>query len=213
MMTNVLILGANGAIAKLVTQNLIDKADIHLTLFLRKSNRLADLQSPNVDVVEGDINDQQSLDQVMPDQDIVFVATGATSDVNLTKTIFESMIENDVSRIISINDLGIYHEVPGKFGQWNQDMIGNNLKIGREAADFLEKSGLDYTTLRLAWLSDSPTVDYELTQKGQNFKGTTVSRASVADFITKIIFDPSIGSKQSIGLDQAGSFGDRPVYF
>ncbi len=39
-MTNVLILGANGKIAKLAETQLLAETDHHLTLFLRRASRL-----------------------------------------------------------------------------------------------------------------------------------------------------------------------------
>lgn len=45
-MTNVLVLGANGKIAKLATVQLLNNPDNQLTLFLRKAQRLAGLPVP-----------------------------------------------------------------------------------------------------------------------------------------------------------------------
>lgn len=44
-------------------------------------------------------------------------------------------------------------------------MVGNHTRYGRESADLLEQSGLDETTLRLAWLTNGNDTDYELTKK------------------------------------------------
>jgi hypothetical protein len=48
--------------------------------------------------------------------------------------------------------LGIYDEVSGKFGGWNNPTIGEDLKPFRRAADAINASKLDFTILRPAWL-------------------------------------------------------------
>lgn len=44
----------------------------------------------------------------------------------------------DVKRLIFVLSLGIYDEVPGKFGEWNNAVIGEPLKPFRRAADAIE---------------------------------------------------------------------------
>lgn len=79
-------------------------------------------------------------------------------------------------RLVFIATPGIYDEVPGRFGAWNRQNISAYLPPFRKAADAIEASGLDYTTLRPAWLSDDDEVDYETTERNERFKGTEVSR-------------------------------------
>ncbi|KRM91875.1 NAD(P)H-binding protein [Fructilactobacillus florum] len=212
-MTNTLILGANGSIAQMVEADLLAKPDQHLTLYLRDSKRLENLSdNSQVTLVEGDVLDEAKLQVAMKGQDIVFVAMGATSTPKLIENVITAMKAENVKRVISINDLGIYGEVPGKFGKWNQSMVGSGLSVGKESDELLEKSGLDYTTLRLAWLGNGDDSDFETTQKGQPFKGTTVNRKGVAKLVTGIILDPKLYDKESIGVNRPGTEGDQPVF-
>lgn len=80
------------------------------------------------------------------------------------------------------------------------------------AADAIEASGLDYTIIRPAWLTDEDEVDYELTQRDETFKGTVVSRKSVGDLVAKIIERPSLQSRANVGVDKPGSDGDKPYF-
>ncbi|MFV2498868.1 NAD(P)H-binding protein, partial [Escherichia coli] len=59
----------------------------------------------------------------------------------------------DVKRLIFVLSLGISDEVPGKFGEWNNAVIGEPLKPFRRAAVAIVASGLEYTILRPAWLT------------------------------------------------------------
>ena len=72
---------------------------------------------------------------------------------------------------------------------------------------------LKYTIIRPAWLSNKNIVSYELTEKGEPFKGTEVSRRSIADFVVKLINDPSKHIGASLGVDQPNTQGDKPSFY
>jgi hypothetical protein len=77
------------------------------------------------------------------------------------------MNQTGIRRLIFITTLGIYDEVPGEFGKWNNREIGAYLGPYREAADLIEASELDYTIVRAAWLTDQDEVSHETTEKGE----------------------------------------------
>ncbi|MCH4004910.1 MAG: SDR family oxidoreductase [Lactobacillus crispatus] len=52
-------------------------------------------------------------------------------------------------------------------------------------------SGLDYTIVRPAGLTNLNEIDYETTKKDQPFRGTEVSRKSVAAYIYSLFEDPN----------------------
>ena len=62
-------------------------------------------------------------------------------------------------------------------------------------------------------LTDWPDVKYSLTGRYDEFVGTSVSRASVADLVLQIMADPSQYSRASVGISQPETAGYvRPVY-
>ncbi|MCF6515914.1 NAD(P)H-binding protein [Lactobacillus sp. S2-2] len=211
-----LILGGNGAIARLVSEQVTnneDTKDVNIKLFLRDTKRVDDLTKlSNIESIEGDLDNYDSIVSAMDGQDLIFDATGAAATTERTKNIIKAMQTKGVKRIVSINDLGIYGEVPGEFGRWNAEMLGVHVQYGRDSANLLKKSDLDETTLRLSWLTNNDETDYELTKKGEDFKGTTVSRKSVADVIFKIVKNPSFLINESVGINRPGTDGDRPQY-
>jgi uncharacterized protein YbjT (DUF2867 family) len=152
-MKNVLILGAGGQIARLVIGLLSAQKDIRLTLFLRDAAKLGKVHA-DVRVVEGDVMDTEILKSAMSGQDIVYANLGGALDKQ-AESIVAAMNTTGVKRLIFINSLGIYDEVPGAFGKWNKSMIGKYLPAFRRAADTIEASGLDYTITRPAWLMDA----------------------------------------------------------
>ncbi|WP_334341612.1 NAD(P)H-binding protein [Companilactobacillus sp. HBUAS56275] len=215
-MTKVLILGANGQIARIVEQRLLkEQPDAELTLFLRNSQRLADLaDNKNVTVVDGDITNYDAVNAVMKGQDVVYIAmVDHTKDNVITKNVIKSMKENGVDRIIESSLLGLYHEVPGEFGRWNDEMVQSGLAAAINADKLLSESGLTYTTLRFPWLNDRNEVKYTITHRNDQYVGVSGSRQSMADVIVKIIADPEYLKNDSVGIADADTQGeDRPVY-
>ncbi len=81
------------------------------------------------------------------------------------------------------------------------------------AAKVIEESDLDYTIIRPAWLSNKDIVSYETTQKGEPFKGTEVSRKSIADLVVSLINNPSKEIRHSLGVNQPNTDGDKPSFY
>lgn len=210
-MTNVLILGAGGQIAHWVIRMLADDSTVRLTLFLRDAKKLRGGAPANSRTVEGDVLDRKALDAAMAGHDLVYVNLAGDLDAQM-QNIIASTQAADVRRIVFVASLGIYDEVPGRFGEWNRREIGRFLGPYRRAADLLEASGLDYTILRPAWLTDRDEVSYETTGRNEPFKGTEVSRKSVADLIVKIIQSPRLHLRENLGVNKPGTEGDKPAF-
>lgn len=209
-MTHVLILGANGQVAQLVRRRLLAETDAHLTLFLRRAKRLGQIEPRRESVVEADVNDYQALFQAMAGQDIVYANLSGPFEP-LAANIVKAMQQAGVARLIYLTGLGLYHEVPGEFGRWLEASIGPAVMDDtRRAAQLIEASPLNYTIIRAAYMTNADRIDYELTAKGTPFKGTIVSRASIADLIVKTIVKPERHRYSSLGIDQPGTDGDRP---
>ncbi len=220
MTKNVAIIGANGAIARLVEDRLLNENnDLHLTLFLRNSGRLASLKdNPKVTIIDGDANNEDDLKKAIKGQDIVYVSfVDHDANASVTKSVIKIMDEEGVKRLISSNILGIYDEVPGAFGDFNrQECFGGKVTEDSpvvKSDKAVEASDLDWTVMRLAWLNDRDNTNYTVTKKGQEYVGVSVSRKSVADVVVNIINDPSKYNKESIGFADPSTQGsDRPVY-
>ena len=197
MTKNVAIIGANGQIARLVENDILNNdKDVHLTLFLRNASRLDSLKdNPQVTIIDGDANDPEDLRKAIKGQDIVFVAfVDHGAGAKVTQDVIKIMDEEGVKRLISSNILGIYDVVPGKFGDYNRSVcFGGKVEPDNSMVlsdKYVEDSDLDYTVIRLAWLNDRDDTNYTVTQKGEEYVGVSVSRKSVADVVKNIIEDP-----------------------
>ncbi|RDU56210.1 hypothetical protein CQA49_02180 [Helicobacter sp. MIT 00-7814] len=68
----VLIIGANGRIAKIVANRLLAESSLDLRLFARNSSRLKDFQNNRVEIFEGDALKKDDLLKAMQNVNIVY---------------------------------------------------------------------------------------------------------------------------------------------
>lgn len=210
-MSKVLILGASGRIARWVVDGLGADNDVRQTLLVRDPARLHDIPA-NANVVQGDVRDTAALRAVVAGHDLVYANLTGNDMGEQAESIIDAMQTEGVRRLIFVLSLGIYDEVPGAFGTWNKQTIGAYLDTFREAADAIEASNLVYTLVRPAWLDDRDEIDYELTQKGEPFTGTVVSRKSVADLILRVVREPQLHAGENLGVSKPNSDADRPYF-
>ncbi|WP_149094184.1 SDR family oxidoreductase [Paenibacillus terrae] len=193
-MNNILILGANGQIARQAIDMFLKETDAQLTLYLRRSSRLENVDSSRAQVIEGDVMDMEKLKEAMIGKDVVYANLAGDLE-QYAKNIVEAMSATGVKRLIFISSMGIYDEVPG-------EKYGSILDPYRKSAQIIEASDLEYTILRPAWFTNSDEIDYVTTQKGEPFKGSVVSRKSVADLIVKLAESPELEVRRSLGINK-----------
>jgi len=192
-MKNVIILGASGNIAKKVTEILVGDEDVNLTLFLRNKSRLGKTEGSKVNIIEGDVLNYNQLKAAISDQDIVYANLAGDLE-SMAKNIVKAMNESGIKKIIFISSIGIY-DTP----------LRPVLKPYRAAADVFEASDLDYAILRPTWFTNVNEVDYELTKKGEQEKGSVISQKSLATFIAKIIESPDEYARSNYGINKPNS--------
>lgn len=197
-MNKVLILGANGQIARVATSLFLKQDDVKLTLYLRNAMRLKNFEcDEQVRVIEGDVLDAKALEDAVPGHDVVYANLAGDLEQQ-AQNIVRAMGKARIKRLIFISSMGIYDEILG-------EKHGSILDPYRNAAEVIEASDLDYTILRPAWLNNKDEITYGITQKGEAFKnaGAVVSRKSVADLVVKIATSPNLHIRKSLGVHKA----------
>ena len=197
-MTNILILGANGQIARVAIDLFLTNTNARLTLYLRKARRIKlSGRADRVRVVEGDVLDTKTLEAAMGGQDVVYANLAGELEQQ-ARCIVKAMEKTGVKRLIFVSSMGIYDEVPG-------ERFGSILDPYRKSASLIEASGLDYTILRPAWLNNRDQIDYATTPKGEPFKNPSgqISRKSVADLVVKLAMTPRLEIRSSLGVHKA----------
>jgi uncharacterized protein YbjT (DUF2867 family) len=194
-MVNVLILGANGQLARNTTKALLARTDARLTLYLRRAHRITNPDPGRVRIVEGDVMDQPVLQGAMRGQNVVYANLAGAMEEQ-ARAIVVAMHATGLKRLIFVSSMGIYGEVPG-------EKYGNVLDPYRDSAAEIEASDLDYTLLRPGWFTHDAGVDYQITQKGQPFQGHDVSLVSVSDLIVRLALSPTMELRHSLGVSRA----------
>lgn len=189
-MKKVLIIGAGGSLATYVTEALLNRDDVLLTLFLRNKKKISPSVAASCTIMEGDAMNTEQLKSAINGQDIVYVNLAGNLEA-MTENIVHIMQECGVRRIIAISSIGIY-DLPLK----------PVLKPYRKLADVIENSGLDYTILRPDWFTYGNEIDYAITRKGSPETGQAVSRKSIAAFIAAIIADPAQYVQENLGISR-----------
>lgn len=194
-MTRVLILGANGQLARNTIPVLLQHPDVHLTLYPRRANRLQNPDPTHVAIVEGDVLDADKLKSAMQGQDVVYANLAGAMEQQ-AKSIVDTMHSAGLKRLIFISSMDIYDEVPGQ-------KYSNILDPYRDSAALIESSDLDYTILRPGWFTHDTEINYEISQKGEPFKRHDVSLSSLSDLIVKLALSPSMEVRRSLGVSRA----------
>jgi uncharacterized protein YbjT (DUF2867 family) len=194
-MVSVLVLGANGQLARNTTRHFLAHPDVRLTLYLRRASRLPNPDPTRARMVEGDVLDAKTLREAMRGQDVVY-ANMVGPMKQQARAIIDAMRAAGLRRLIFISSMGIYDEVPG-------ERYRSVLDPYRDSALEIEASDLEYTILRPSWFTRDAEVDYQITQKGQPFKGHDVSLDSVSDLIVKLATTPGLEVRRSLGVSRA----------
>lgn len=213
-MQTVLIIGANGKVSIEATKIFLEYSNFNVDLFLRNAHRIPDYASNRVTVYEGDAKNSKDLEQALAldKVDVVFASLSGSLDIE-AQAIVDAMSKKDVKRLIFVAAPGIYDELPAKFNEFNKSQFGEKLTKYRKAADIIEASTLDYTIIRPAWLTFKNETDYEVTSKDTQFRGTEVSRRSIASLAVRIAKNPELYSKENIGVNKPNTDGDKPAWF
>lgn len=191
-MTKVLILGANGQLARNTTRIFLNTSDADLTLYLRNARRLKNPDPQRATIIEGDVLDVVTLRAALRGQDVVY-ANLAGDMKRQADTIIAAMQAEGPRRLIFISSMGIYGEVPG-------EAYRSILDPYRDSATAVEASGLDYTILRPGWFTHDKRLDYRLTRKGEPFKGHNVSLDALSALIVTLAMTPGLHVHESLGV-------------
>jgi uncharacterized protein YbjT (DUF2867 family) len=208
----ILILGAAGEISRMLTDRLLGETNAEIVLYARKANSRLTASNERVELIEGDFNDKTKLVEAMSGVNVVYL--NDMRDAKATATIVSAMKETGVKRLIGATVLGIYDEVAGAFGHWNDEMVGSSAPLYKAAARVVEDSGLDYTLLRLTWLYNQEGNErYVLSVKGEPFIGAQLTRQAVARLVLNLIADPTMYLCESLGVSEPDTDWDKPSFY
>ena len=215
MSKTILILGAAGEIARMLTANLLEKSDWNLVLYGRNlSSRLNLPKTERIRIVEGNFEEEEKMTKSMVGSDFVYL--NAMENRDHIKHIIASMNQAGVQRLIAASMAGIENEVPDPLASWTKANLPQSYIQGEiDSANEVKASNLDYTLLRLTWLYNNPDrLDYELVPSGQPFTAAEVSRQAVVAAILEVLNrEDNYFIRTSYGVGQPDSNYGKPSFY
>ncbi len=214
-MTKVLLVGAGRGIAPHLVRMLGASPGVDQTLLVPDIDDVPglddrdDLPTPP-HIVEGRLLDRELLDKTLADREVVVADLDGEVDAQV-ETLVDAMRVVGVRRLVLIATFGVADELTGPFGESVEEQRGDELTTWKTAVETAEKSGLDLTVLRPAWLTDGDELDHETTLLGEEMTGTEVSRKAVASLCADIVRQPDLHSGRSVGVGRPGPTALTPT--
>ena len=199
----VLLFGATGFTGKAVLPELLENN--HIVTALVRSRDKIKLAHPNLNIIEGNVLDQEEITAAMQGQEAVINCLGKNkgSEMNLlssfTEKVIKAMNEHQVSRLIALSNVGAgdsYKAQPFIFRsillptilKWLQDLI----KDKNIMEPMIQKSNLNWTILRFPKISDKPAKNRILISQEGKGLSFSISLKDCAQFIVSQLEDKSL---------------------
>ncbi|CAM3150160.1 NAD(P)H-binding protein [Leuconostoc rapi] len=200
-MTKLLILGANGQIAKLVVPMLAE-TDTQITLTSLHAR-------PTKGIKALDAVNEDAMMVALKDIDIVYANIGAEGRQKAAaNSVVNAMHAAGVKRLIWVATIGVHNELSDDKKDLWANILGTvdneNTYMGDQAAAVsrIEHSALDYTIIRPNELIDDNIMQNLHVQiaRDELVVGGPITRTSVAEFITKILLNPETYVGDSVAI-------------
>ncbi|MEO6489371.1 MAG: SDR family oxidoreductase [Ferruginibacter sp.] len=203
----ILILGATGMTGQLLVKLALEKSH-QVTALVRSPTKL-NIIHENLNVIKGDILDNNILKDLLKDKDAVLSALGVGKSLKsgnlmtrVASVLIPSMHETKVKRLIFLSAFGVGET----FSQANfiQKLIFRlplkNIYRDKSASDsIIKNSKIDWTLICPTLLTNGPFIgEYKAGEKFTMKGMPKISRADVADFMIKQLTDPTYIRKSPI---------------
>jgi len=195
------ILGAAGGTGQQIVKQALD-AGIEVTAFVRPTN-LLNLKHPKLVVKSGDARDRDDLMGALSGSDAVISTIGSNSlGGNLitesTRALIEAMRAVGVNRVILMSTFLLSTNYkPGVAGKIAGGLMKATLKDKTSGEELLKASGLEWTIVYAAQLTNGPLTGHYRPLKPEETIGTAnkISRADAAGFMLGALTDKSTFQK------------------
>ena len=215
MAKKILILGAAGEIARMLTDRLLAESDAELVLYGRNvSQRLALEENNRIKLVDGTFGESEKLEAALADVDAVYL--NSMSSPADTASVVQALEKAGVKRLLGATIAGVEDEVPYELATWTKNNLpASYIKGENDSAKLVKDSNLDYTLLRLTWLfNDESDREYELVPSGVEFADAEVSRQAVTQAILDILNgEESEYVRKSFGLGKPNTHYGKPSFY
>jgi putative NADH-flavin reductase len=180
------VFGATGRMGHLLVRQALDGGHA-VTVYARNPERL-DIDHPNLSVLAGQLDNDEAVLAAVQGADAVIEGVGAVSDG--TRRIIAAMSTSSVRRLVAVSTCSVTapQDLPdAKFKalvQFVKTVAPTSYQEVRRAAEFVRASGLDWTLVRVAKLTDKKTAgQIKAGYYGHGVVGLSITRADMATFL------------------------------
>ena len=191
---NICVFGASGRTGLLIVFQALHQGH-RVTAFARNATKVT-IRHPNLTVIEGELNDFDTLKRAVEGHDAVLCALGVDSRKpgtvlsEGTRSIIRAMEATGVKRLVCMSSAGILGNDAGFwFGKVIVPLFLKHVFADkRRQAEIIRNSTLEWVIVRPVGLTDSPkTGSYKINPGIPT--SHTVPRSDVADFMIKCAAD------------------------
>ncbi|MGB8000760.1 MAG: SDR family oxidoreductase [Anaerobacillus sp.] len=185
----ILLLGATGRVGSDVLR--LSVADHHdVTVLVRSPNKLEIKEG--ISIVDGNVLDQERLNQATEGVDVVVSALGTDKSTVLSEStplIINAMKKNNVKRIVTVGTAGILRSrtEPSLFRYESSESRRKTTRAAeehRKMYEMLTESGLDWTIVCPTYLPDGPASgQYRTNEEFLPEDGREISVGDTAHFV------------------------------
>ncbi|MCM3091875.1 MULTISPECIES: NAD(P)-dependent oxidoreductase [unclassified Cytobacillus] len=201
----IIVFGATGGVGQHVVKQSLEKG-IAVTAFVRTHSKI-EASHEQLQIVQGDASNKEEVAAAIAGHGAVVSCLGSNQGMKktaeleeMTKNIVDGMQAHGIQRIVYTASAGINKEIPGISGKLIMQMLRNPLADHRNAVDYIQAHGLNYTIVRpMGLTNDALTGMYRESETGVPEKARTIPRADVAHFIVKALSDEQY-QNSSIGI-------------
>lgn len=214
-MAKVLVIGASRGIGLKTVEALL-AAGYEVRALARHAHAIA-ISDPRLEKLDGDALDAGTVERALTGVDAVIqslgvsfgpetVLKGTTLFSKATRVLVDAMRATGVKRLVAVTGLGAGDS--RGHGGFLYDSVIFPLVLKRVyddkdiAEQIIKKSSLDWTIVRPGILTDAPASGgYRVLVEPASWRGGSIARADVADFLTKQVADSALVGKTPVLID------------
>jgi uncharacterized protein YbjT (DUF2867 family) len=192
------VAGATGETGRRIVQELTAR-NIPVRALVRDVEKARSILPGEVELVEGDVLNQQSLATALGDSTVILSATGAKPSFDPTGP-YKVDYEGNKNLVDAAKAKGIEHFVMVSSLAASQFFHPLNLfwlilVWKKQAEEYLQKSGLTYTIVRPGGLKNEDNTDSIVMQNADTLFEGSIPRQKVAQVCIEALFEPAARNK------------------
>lgn len=195
-MSKTLIIGASGQIGKMTTQKLLDNGETVVGL-VRDKTKLSDINNDNLEVVEGDL--EQDFSHAFKGCDKVIFAAGSGGSTGADKTmlidLWAACKAVDYAKAANVSQFVMVSSIGADDPSQGSDKMKPYLVAKHKADEHLMNSGLNYTVIRPGSLKDEDAKGGFQSAKPDSKEKMIITREDVADALVFTVGNAKLTNK------------------